>query len=87
MTHPARIAAMAAVLAALALAGCSAFVPPEMAKPILPHQEQAYPNFGAPAQVGDRPVMTPAQTAKMQTDLQGLARQQQQVETESEQPQ
>ncbi len=80
--------AFLAGLAALMLAGCSgpsSLLPPEMAKPIPPNQEMAYPNFGAPAQIGSRPVMTPAQTAKMESDLQGLARQQQeQVETESQ---
>lgn len=74
---------------ALALAACSgpsSLVPPEMAKPIAPQQEMAYPTFGAPAQIGDRPVMTPAQTSKMESDLQGLARQQQQqVEADSQQ--
>ncbi|WGD30813.1 hypothetical protein AncyloWKF20_02950 [Ancylobacter sp. WKF20] len=89
VARPARRAGCLAALVALALAGCSgpsSLLPPEMAKPIPPGQELVYPNFGAPAQIGDRPVMTPAQTAKMQNDLQGLAReQQQQVETDSQQ--
>lgn len=41
-------------------------------------QQYAYPNFGAPAQIGERKVMTPAETAKMQTDLEALAKQREQ---------
>ena len=35
--------------------------------------EPAYPTFGAPAQVGDRPVLTKEQSAAMQKNLEGLA--------------
>ena len=32
------------------------------------------PSFGAPKQIGDRPVMNPADQSKMQTDLETLAK-------------
>lgn len=41
-------------------------------------QQYAYPSFGAPAQIGERKVMTPAETSKMQTDLEALAKQREQ---------
>lgn len=37
--------------------------------------EQPYPSFGAPAQVGDRPVLTKEQRDAMQKNLEGLASQ------------
>lgn len=37
--------------------------------------EPAFPTFGAPAQVGDRPVMTPQQRDAMQKNLENLASQ------------
>lgn len=37
--------------------------------------EPEYPTFGAPAQIGDRPVMTKEQTEAMQKNLEGLAQQ------------
>jgi hypothetical protein len=37
--------------------------------------EPAYPTFGAPAQIGDRPVMTPQQQQAMQKNLENLASQ------------
>ncbi len=47
------------------------------AAPVLPGREKepekAYPSFGAPAQVGDRPVLTKEQSAAMQKNLEGLA--------------
>ncbi|QIB32456.1 hypothetical protein [Ancylobacter pratisalsi] len=43
-----------------------------------PYKELPYPNFGAPKQVGDRPVMTPAETEQMQSDLEGLAKEREQ---------
>lgn len=33
------------------------------------------PSFGAPKQIGDRPVMNPADQTKMQSDLETLAKQ------------
>jgi len=35
----------------------------------------AFPTFGAPKQIGDRPVMDAASQTKMQTDLETLAKQ------------
>lgn len=40
--------------------------------------QYSYPSFGAPKQIGDRTVMTPAETSKMQTDLETLAKQREQ---------
>jgi hypothetical protein len=40
--------------------------------------QYSYPSFGAPKQIGDRTVMTPAETTKMQTDLEALAKQREQ---------
>lgn len=37
-------------------------------------KEVDYLTFGAPKQIGDRPVMTPEQTAKMQADLENTAK-------------
>ncbi|MCS0501833.1 hypothetical protein [Ancylobacter mangrovi] len=37
-------------------------------------QDLPYPNFGAPKQIGDRPVMTPEETQKVQSDLENLAK-------------
>ena len=37
--------------------------------------EPAYPTFGAPAQIGDRPVMTKQQQEAMQKNLENLASQ------------
>ncbi|WP_421697414.1 hypothetical protein [Ancylobacter sp.] len=37
--------------------------------------EPAYPTFGAPAQIGDRPVMTPQQQQAVQKNLENLASQ------------
>lgn len=40
--------------------------------------QYSYPSFGAPKQIGDRSVMTPAETTKMQSDLEALAKQREQ---------
>jgi len=40
--------------------------------------QYATPTFRAPAQIGDRPVMTPDQSSKMQSDLEALAKQREQ---------
>lgn len=64
--------------------------PPDASAPAAtgPYKELPYPNFGAPKQVGDRPVMTPAETEKVQSDLEGLAQdREQKLLKELEQPQ
>ncbi|MFT0860112.1 hypothetical protein [Ancylobacter sp. G4_0304] len=84
-----RLLAAATLLAAgLALGGCAgvaeSLMPdvtkwPEEGKKADPNAPQpAYPTFGAPAQIGDRPVMDAAARAKMQTDLETLAKQREQ---------
>lgn len=55
----------------LGLAGCAA---PGLPKTNVPDQKLAYPSFGAPAQIGTRPVMDPAAQAKTQSSLEGMAR-------------
>lgn len=36
-------------------------------------KDTPYPSFGAPTQIGDKPVMTPEERAKMQENLENLA--------------
>ncbi|GLK82603.1 hypothetical protein [Ancylobacter defluvii] len=69
----ARLLAGAAVCLGLGLglAGCA---PPGMPKTSVPDQKLAYPSFGAPAQIGTRPVMDATAQAKTQSSLEGLAR-------------
>lgn len=65
----ARLLACAALC--LGAAGCA---PPGMPRTSVPQQNLAYPSFGAPAQIGTRPVMDPATQAKTQASLESLAR-------------
>ncbi|MCJ8143236.1 hypothetical protein MKI84_09940 [Ancylobacter sp. A5.8] len=88
-THPRVLPAAALLAASLVLGGCAgvadSLLPdvtrwPEEGKtttdPNAP--KPAYPTFGAPAQIGDRPVMDAAARSKMQTDLETLATQREQ---------
>lgn len=75
----ARLAGIGARAAGLALAGllltaCASIMPPEMTAPVTTAPVDA-PTFGAPKQIGDRPVMDAASQTKMQADLETLAKQ------------
>lgn len=60
---------LASAAVCLGLAACSG-----MPKTKAPAENLAYPPFGAPAQIGDKPVMDQQTAAKTQTDLENLAR-------------
>jgi len=69
----ARVAACG--LAGLALAGCASMMPPEMTAPSpVPADQLVAPTFGAPKQIGDRPVMDAKSQTQMQSDLENLAK-------------
>ena len=68
---PARARLLAGAALCLGLAGCA---PPGLPKTSVPDQKLAYPSFGAPAQIGTRPVMDATAQAKTQSSLEGLAR-------------
>ena len=60
---------LAGVVLFLGLAGCASRMP-QTSAPI--PENLSYPSFGAPAQIGTRPVMNPEQQQKKQAELESL---------------
>ncbi|GAB4065734.1 hypothetical protein KHC28_21880 [Ancylobacter sonchi] len=69
LSAPARLLACAAL--GFGLAGCAN---PSLPKTSVPDQKLAYPSFGAPTQIGTRPVMDATAQAQTQASLEGMAR-------------